>query len=83
MLDAALSGALDDVPMVEDPIFRVQVPESCPGVPAEVLRPENTWADKEAYRIKALEVAGKFQDNFAQFADMVSPEVVASGPVAE
>ncbi len=83
MLDAALSRALDDVSMVEDPIFRVQVPESCPGVPTEVLRPENTWADKEAYRAKALDLARAFQDNFTQFADMVAPEVVASGPVVE
>jgi phosphoenolpyruvate carboxykinase (ATP) len=81
MLNAALSGALDDVPMQEDPIFRVLVPESCPGVPTEVLRPENTWNDKSAYQAKAMELAAAFAKNFKKFADMVSEEIREAGPV--
>jgi phosphoenolpyruvate carboxykinase (ATP) len=82
MLNAALSGALDDVPMHEDPIFRVLVPERCPNVPTEILRPENTWSDKEAYQKKALELAAAFAKNFKKFADMVSDEIRAAGPVS-
>ncbi|MCG8426702.1 MAG: phosphoenolpyruvate carboxykinase (ATP), partial [Chromatiales bacterium] len=81
MLNAALSGDLDEVPMVEDPVFRIMVPESCPGVPSEVLRPENTWADKAAYHEKAQGLAKLFQDNFVEYADMVSDEVKNAGPV--
>jgi ATP-dependent phosphoenolpyruvate carboxykinase len=30
---------------VIDPVFNVEVPHSCPGVPAEVLTPKGTWSD--------------------------------------
>src|SRR3954454_19888776 len=49
MVRAALSGALDDVPTVSDPIFGVAVPATCPDVPTEALRPRATWSDPEAY----------------------------------
>lgn len=80
MLNAALDGDLDGVAMRHDPIFNLQVPESCPGVSSDVLRPENTWADKAAYEAKAKELAKKFQENFQAFGDLVSDEVKAAGP---
>lgn len=82
MLNAAISGELDDVPMHEDPIFRVLVPEHCPEVPDDLLRPENTWSDKEAYRQQAMELAEAFEQNFTQFEEMVSDEVQRAGPVS-
>src|SRR5262249_31565859 len=39
MLRAALAGQLAGVPFAPDPLFGVLVPQSCPGVPADVLRP--------------------------------------------
>lgn len=82
MLNAALDGKLDDVPYVEDPIFKVHVPTECPGVPNEVLIPENTWQDKEAYRQKAKELAAKFAENFKQYEAYVSEDVKKAGPEA-
>ncbi len=80
LLDAALAGALDAVPMQEDPILGLSIPQSCPGVPSEVLQPINTWKDPAAYRAKASELAQAFHDNFAQFEALVSPEVKNAGP---
>jgi phosphoenolpyruvate carboxykinase (ATP) len=80
MLHAVLSGQLDDVPMVVDPIFGLAVPSACPGVPPEVLSPRGTWNDPEAYDRKAAELAGRFAKNFEQFAQPVTPEVRAAGP---
>lgn len=82
MLNAALNGELDSVPMQADPVFKVLVPEHCPGVPDEVLRPENTWEDKAAYQAKAHELAQAFQDNFSQFADLVPDSVRRAGPAS-
>jgi phosphoenolpyruvate carboxykinase (ATP) len=82
MVRAALSGDLDDVPMVEDPNFRVQVPTACPNVPSEVLNPRNTWEDKEAYDRQARKLAAMFRENFEQYAPAVSEAVRASGPAA-
>jgi phosphoenolpyruvate carboxykinase (ATP) len=83
MVDAALSGALNDVPTKRHPIFNLEVPLNCPGVPDDVLDPQSTWDDKDAYDEKARELARMFVKNFERFAEHVPPEVVAAGPVAE
>ncbi len=80
MVRAALDGALADVPTVTDPVFGVEVPVSVPGVPAEVLTPRDTWADRDAYDAQARRLARMFRDNFERFADRVAPAVAAAGP---
>jgi phosphoenolpyruvate carboxykinase (ATP) len=84
MVSAAINGVFSHVPLRIDPTFGVTVPEQCPGVPAEVLDPRLTW-DKaglgtEAYDQQAQLLAGKFAENFAQFAGNVPEEVMAAGP---
>jgi phosphoenolpyruvate carboxykinase (ATP) len=82
MIDAALNGKLDGVPLREDRNFGLQTVTSCPEVPSQVLDPESTWADKAAYRRKAEELARRFQENFVQFESEAPPEVRAAGPKA-
>ena len=60
MVNAALNDELEQVEYVEDKLFHLMVPQSCPGVPAEMLNPINTWTDKEAYRAAAIKLAGQF-----------------------
>jgi phosphoenolpyruvate carboxykinase (ATP) len=81
MVHAALGGQLDGVPTTIDPIFGVEVPTTCPGVPAELLLPRATWQDTDAYDRKARDLARMFRDNFAAFADGVSEEIRDAGPV--
>jgi len=80
MIHAALSGALRDVPYEIDPIFNVEVPAACPGVPVEVLRPRGTWRDGAAYDAQAKALARMFVENFKAYEDAVEPEVRAAGP---
>ena len=62
------------------PIFNIDVPTSCPDVPAAVLDPRGTWADKAAYDAQAAKLARMFVENFkTNFAD-AEPTVVAAGP---
>lgn len=75
MVKAALDGTLAKIETKKDEIFGLHVPVSCPNVAPEVLRPENTWQDKAAYREKAKTLAGKFQNNFKQFDNDVPEEV--------
>src|SRR5690606_30781539 len=56
MITAALNGGLNEVTFEPHPIFGVLVPQSCPGVPAEILNPRDTWGDQEAYDKKAGEL---------------------------
>jgi phosphoenolpyruvate carboxykinase (ATP) len=55
------------------------IPETCPGVPSEILDPKSTWADPKAYGPAARKVAKLFEDNFAHFAPHVGDEVKAAG----
>jgi len=80
MVHAALDGGLDGVAMTPHPIFGVAVPSFCPGVPAGVLDPRGTWADKDAYDAQARKVAAMFADNFEAFAGIIPEEVRAAGP---
>ena len=69
------------MPTVTDPIFGVEVPTSCPDVPAAVLQPRSTWADGAAYDRQANALARMFVDNFAAYADGVSESVRSAGPL--
>lgn len=80
MITAALNGEFDKVKFEQLPIFHLQMPTMCTGVPAEILNPRNTWADKTAYDLTALDLAVKFVKNFAQYADGASAEILSAAP---
>jgi phosphoenolpyruvate carboxykinase (ATP) len=79
MLRAAMGGNLTGVPTRQNPVFGLEVPTTCPDVPAEILDPRSTWADPAAYDARAGELARLFQKNFEQFPD-VAPAVREAGP---
>ncbi len=80
MIRAVLSGALDGVGYERDPIFNIDVPTACPDVPPEVLKPRNTWTSGDEYDAQARKLARMFNENFAAFADAVTPAVRSAGP---
>jgi len=82
LIRAALTGVLDNVPVELDPVFNVNVPTSCPGVPSGVLRPRSTWADPSAYDAQAMRLANMFAENFKAFESGVTEAVRAAGPNA-
>ncbi len=79
MVSAALTGVLADSGFDTDPIFGFSIPKACPGVPAEVLTPKNTWSDPAEYDRKARELAELFVKNFKSFKN-VPTQVLAAGP---
>ena len=83
MIRAILSGTLVQVRYKADPIFGLQIPETCDGVPSEMLRPQQTWSHPADYEAKARELAKRFEKNFETFAPTVSEQVSASGPRAK
>ena len=80
MIDAIHTGELAQAPTIEDPVFGLQIPTSCTGVPSEVLVPWNTWADKDAHRRSMLKLASLFHKNFSKYEAAASDEVRAAGP---
>ncbi|MGC9359858.1 MAG: phosphoenolpyruvate carboxykinase (ATP) [Anaerolineae bacterium] len=82
IVQAALSGTLEDVAYEEDPIFHVMVPKECPNCPSDVLWPKNTWDDKDAYDKRARKLASDFAAHFDKaYADKgIDPAVAAACP---
>ncbi len=80
LLRAAMSGKLDGVPTYQEPFFGLEVPTICPGVPDEILYPQKTWADPQAYEQTARDLAGRFRENFTKYAPSVAPEVLKAEP---
>jgi phosphoenolpyruvate carboxykinase (ATP) len=80
MINAALAGQLDRVQYRVHPIFNVEIPATCPGVPDAVLDPGTTWADPQAYDKQARTLAAMFAENFTRFEADVDAAVKAAGP---
>lgn len=71
MVEAALSGDLENVEYEVDKRFHLNVPKSCPNVDSQILNPKNTWADKEAFEATANKLAQDFRAHFEKnFADL-------------
>lgn len=78
LLNAALAGKLDDVETECHPVFGLNIPTSCPGVPSVILNPRNTWKDKGAYDKTAVELRDMFRENYKEkgFEDLGIKEVM-------
>ena len=46
------------------------------------MKPRNTWSDRNAYDKAALKLANMFQENFKQFEEGSSDEIIQAGPKA-
>ncbi len=80
MVRAALDGTLDQTETETDPYFGVEVPNSVPGVPSDILFPRNCWRSAEEYGAAATQLAGMFRENFRNYEAEADPEVVQAGP---
>ena len=82
IIDAIHNGSLASAKTERDPIFGFDVVTECSGVPAEILRPRDNWADKAAYEVTAKKLAGLSNKNFETYAGGASAEVKAASPSA-
>ncbi len=73
MLEAALSGSLDEAQYRTDRFFDLAVPVAIEGVAPDLLDPEKTWADTDAYRKQAAFLVQLFGQNF----DQLGPDAAA------
>ena len=80
LVRAALSGSLSDAVFTTDPVFGLAVPQSCPGVPAELLHPREAWPDSAAYDAQARRLVKLFRTNFEAYAAQATEAVRAAGP---
>ena len=83
IITAALRGELDNVKYDKLPVFNLEYPTTCPGVPQEILNPREMWKDKAAYDVKAQDLASAFIKNFEQYASDAKQEILDAAPVVE
>ncbi len=83
MITAALNGELDNASFSRHDVFGMEIPDNCPGVPAELLHPRNTWKDKEAYDKQANMLASLFVKNFEKYREGVEAAILAAAPVVK
>lgn len=80
MARAALNNQFENINFSQEKYFGLWIPESCPGIPSDVLNPVRTWTDPEAYHRQVNSLVARFTENFGQFVDAVPREVVQAGP---
>ncbi|AWW32518.1 phosphoenolpyruvate carboxykinase (ATP) [Echinicola strongylocentroti] len=80
MITAALEGNLKNVTYRTHEIFNVAIPQTCPNVPSNLLNPRDTWENPLEYDHKAHQLALAFAENFKQFEDFASGEIMAGAP---
>jgi phosphoenolpyruvate carboxykinase (ATP) len=81
MIHAALSGKFDKIEFAPDPVFKIAVPKTCPGIKDTMLNPRNTWGDKDAYDKKAKYLAGLFAKNFTEYESESSNDIRQAAPI--
>ncbi len=81
IIDGIHNGSLANARTERDSVFGFDIVLECPGVPAEMLRPRDAWADKLEYDATARKLAGLFIKNFETYADGASAEVRAAAPI--
>ena len=83
IIDAILSGAINEVPTKKIPMFNFEVPTELPGVDTGILDPRDTYADASEWETKAKDLADRFVKNFAKYeGNAAGNALVAAGPQA-
>ena len=67
IINAILSGAINNVPTKTIPHFNFEVPTELPGVDTGILDPRDTYADVAEWDEKAKDLAARFIKNFAKY----------------
>ncbi len=80
IIDAIHDGSLAQASTETDPVFGLQIPIHCAGVPDEMLIPKNTWSDPANYDATAAKLAQLFHENFAKYRDAASEAIRSAGP---
>lgn len=78
LLQAALSGELDQAEMRADENFDLLVPRHIQGVDDRLLNPRLTWADPEAYDASAKKLARDFVKALNRFNAEVPSQILAA-----
>lgn len=78
VINAILSGELENAELETLPGFNLAVPTAMTGVDSQVLNPKATWSDAAAFDAKQQVLIDLFKENFKKFD--VDQAIVDAGP---
>ena len=81
IIDAILDGSILNAETKVIPHFNFEVPTSLPNVDSKILDPRDTYANVEDWEVKALDLAGRFINNFKKYeTNPAGKALVKAGP---
>ena len=81
IIDAILSGALDEGETHRLPIFNLAMPRHIAGIDDAILDPRSSYDDIAIWQDRATDLAGLFVDNFTKFTDTEAGKaLLTAGP---
>lgn len=84
IIDAILSGDINNAPTKKIPMFNFEVPTELPGVDPAILDPRDTYADASEWEAKAKDLAERFNKNFVKYtANEAGKALVSAGPILD
>jgi phosphoenolpyruvate carboxykinase (ATP) len=82
IIDAILEGKMKNLEYNKLPIFNLSIPVELPGVENKLLNPRDLWSNPADWDKAAIELAGKFVNNFKKFTDNAEGKrLVNAGPI--
>lgn len=80
MITAALNGSIEKTEFTHDKLFNLDIPKEVKDCPSEILKPRDTWNDKNAYDNDAKKLAKMFIDNFEKKYPNMDKKIKEAGP---
>ena len=80
ILDAIHSGELAKVEYEVYDTFNLNVPKTCPNVPAELLNPAKSWTGTASFKDEVSKLGQLFRENFKKYEDEATEDVIKAGP---
>ena len=84
IIDAILSGDINNAPTKKIPIFNFEVPTELTGVDPAILDPRDTYADASECEKKAKDLSERFNKNFVKYTgNEAGKALVSAGPTVD
>lgn len=78
IIDAILSGEVNNAEKTTMPGFNLQIPKKLAQIESKLLNPCETWLSLQDYDLQSKTLIGKFLENFTKFS--VSSAICDAGP---
>lgn len=81
IIDAILNGSIEKAPTKNIPILNLTAPTELPNVNNAILDPRDTYKNKKEWEEKAIDLAGRYIENFEKYTDIPEGKsLVKAGP---